>query len=168
MAVTKLVDLGITRVWWVVDPAFVATAPTVALITAGKDLSTYLLPDYEFTADSSTTISERDITATAEADTPTIGKVKASLHLFRSYTVGTGVVDPVGDLEATFLGLPTGWLIRRTGPTQSTAPLATQKVEVANFIADIPQKEGGAGTGFLKLTVPLLPQGLYYPSVALV
>jgi len=168
MVATKLVDLGITRVWWVTDAAFNPAAPTATLITAGKDLSTYLLPDYEFSADASTTISERDITATAEADTPTIGQIKASLHLFRSYTVGTGVVDPIGDLEAAFVGLPTGWLVRRTGPAQSVAIAATQKVEIANFIADVPQKTGGQGTGFLKLTVPLLPQGLYYPSVAVV
>ena len=165
MVATKLVDLGITRVWWVTTIA-APPAITAAEITAGKDLSTFLLPDYEFSADASTTISERDITATTESDTPTIGQIKASLHLFRSYTVGAGTVDPVGDLEQFFIGLPSGWLVRRTGPAQATAIAATQKVEMANFIADVPQKTGGQGVGFLKLVVPLLPQGLYYASQA--
>ena len=162
MVAAKLVDLGITRVWWVTtvsDPIHI----TAAEITGGKDLSSSLLPDYQFSADSSTTISERDITAVVDAETPTIGKIKGSLHLFRIFTTG-GVPDTT-DLESTFVGLPSGWLVRRTGPPASTTIAAAQKVEIANFVADVPQKEGGAGTGFLKLTVPLLPQGLYYPSV---
>ncbi len=163
MTVGKLVDLGITRVWWVTAVA-TPTAITAAEITAGKDLSSALLPDYVFSADASTTISERDITAVVDAETPTIGKVKGSLHLFRVFSSTTGLPDTT-DLEATFVGQPSGWLVRRTGPPTGTAILAAQKVELANFVADIPQKEGGSGTGFLKLTVPLLPQGLYYPSV---
>jgi hypothetical protein len=141
--------------------------PTVAEIGAGKDLSTSLLPDYVFSADVSTTISERDITAVVDAETPTIGKVKGSLHLFRIFDSATNLPHTT-DLEAAFVGLPSGWLIRRTGPPAGTTVATTQKVELANFVADIPQKEGGSGTGFLKLTVPLLPQGLYYPSFTLV
>ena len=164
MTAAKLVDLGITRVWWVtamVSPGH----PTVAEIGTGKELSSSLLPDYQFSADSSTTISERDITAVVDAETPTIGKIKGSLHLFRIFTTG-GVPDTT-DLEQTFVGLPYGWLVRRTGPPVATAVATGQAVELANFVADVPQKEGGAGTGFLKLTVPLLPQGLYYPSYSL-
>ena len=68
MTVGKLVDLGITRVWWVTTMA-IAGQPTVAEIGAGKDLSPSLLPDYVFNADASTTISERDITAVVDAET---------------------------------------------------------------------------------------------------
>ena len=167
MAASKLVDLGITRVWWVTDAAFNPAAPTAALINAGKDLSTYLLPDYVFAADASTTISERDITAVVDSDTPTIGKVKGSLHLFRAFNQATGAPDTT-DLESTFVGNPTGWLVRRTGFATATALVATHLVELANFVADVPQKEGGTGTGFLKLTVPLLPQGTYTASIAVV
>jgi len=166
MAVGKLVDLGITRVWWVTTMA-IAGQPTSTEINGGKDLSASLLPDYMFSADASTTISERDITAVVDAETPTIGKVKGSLHLFRIFNSATSLPDTT-DLEATFVGLPYGWLVRRTGPPAATALASTQKVELANFVADVPQKEGGSGTGFLKLTVPLLPQGLYYPSFTLI
>lgn len=167
MVASKLVDLGITRVWWVVTIAN-SLAPTVAEITAGKDLSPYLLPDYVFAADASTTISERDITAVVDADTPTIGKLKGSLHLFRAFNTATGLPDVATDLESTFIGNPSGWVVRRTGPAQATAITAGQKVELGSFIADVPQKEGGTGTGFLKLTVPLLPQGVYRASIAVV
>ena len=166
MPAAKLVDLGITRVWWVTTIA-TPTAPTVAEITAGKDLSKYLLPDYVFAADASTTISERDITAVVDSDTPTIGKLKGSLHLFRAFESTTGLPDTT-DMEAAFIGNPAGWLVRRTGPAQATAITAGQKVELGSFVADVPQKEGGTGTGFLKLTVPLLPQGVYYASQAIV
>jgi len=166
MAVGRLVDLGITRVWWVTTMS-IKGQPTSTEITNGKDLSNFLLPDYAFAADASTTINERPITATVDAETPTIGKLKASLTLFRYFDTTSKLPDTT-DLEQAFIGHPAGWLVRRTGPPATTAIASGQFVELANFIADVPQKEGGTGTGFLKLTVPLLPQGLYNPSFALI
>lgn len=166
MAVARLVDLGITKVWWVTTMA-IAGQPTSTEITGGKDLSDFLLPDYTFAADASTTINERSITSTVDAETPTIGKLKGSLDLFRIFDSTTKLPDTT-DLEAAFIGNPYGWLVRRTGPPATTAIASTQKVELANFIADVPQKQGGTGTGFLKLMVPLLPQGLYNPSFTLI
>ena len=166
MAVARLVDLGVTKLWWVTAMT-IAGQPTSTEISAGKDLSTLLLPDYEFTADSSTTISERSVTAVVDSSTPTIGKVKATLVLFRVFDSVTKLPDTT-DFEAAFIGNPAGWLVRRIGLPNTTAAASGQKVELANFVADVPQKMGGQGTGFLKLTVPLLSQGLYFPSFTLV
>jgi hypothetical protein len=164
MTGTKLVDLGITRVYWV---SAIAALPTLTLaeVTAGKDISKSLLPDYTFGADASTTVSERDITALFDAETPTIGKYKGSLHLFRQLLV-TGLVG-TDDLLSTFSGLPSGFLVRRVGPPATQILAVADKVDVGQFIADVPQIEAGTGSGFLKATVPLLPQGYYYPSISL-
>lgn len=165
MTGSKLIDLGVTKVWWVttvVSP----TAITVAEITAGKDISTALLPDYSFGADASTTVTERDITALFDADTPTIGKYKGSLHLFRKI-LNTGLAG-TDDLLSTFAGKPRGYLVRRIGLPSTTAIAALQVVDIGEFIADVPQQEAGTGSGFVKLTVPLLPQGYYYPNVSVV
>ena len=165
MAVARLVDLGVTKLWWVTSMT-IAGQPTSGEITGGKDLSTLLLPDYEFTADASTTIKERSVTAVVDSETPTIGKVKATLILFRVFDVSTKLPDTT-DFEQSFIGNPAGWLVRRIGLPSTTAAAAGQKVELANFVADVPQKMGGQGTGFLKLTVPLLSQGLYFPTFTL-
>jgi hypothetical protein len=166
MAVARLVDLGVTKVWWVTSMG-IAGQPTSAEITGGKDLTSFLLPDFTFTADSSTTINERAINAVVDSETPTIGKVKGSLDLFRFFDSTTKLPDAT-DLEATFVNLPYGWLVRRIGLPSTTAAASGQKVDLANFIADVPQKAGGQGTGFLKLTVPLLSQGQYFSTFTLI
>jgi hypothetical protein len=163
MTGVKTVDLGITRVWWVTTIAALP-AITAAEITAGKDISKSLLPDYSFGADASTTVSERDITALFDSNTPTIGKYKGSLHLFRKLLV-TGIAGS-DDLLTAFTGLPHGYLVRRVGPPATQALAAADVVDVGEFIADVPQQEAGTGSGFLKLTIPLLSQGYYYPSLA--
>lgn len=164
MTGVKTVDLGITRVWWVTTIAALP-ALTAAELTAGKELSKSLLPDYMFGADASTTVSERDITALFDSDTPTIGKYKGSLHLFRKLlTTGLAGTD---DLLTTFSGLPHGYLVRRVGPPATQAPASADVVDVGEFVADVPQQEAGTGSGFLKLTVPLLAQGYYYPAITL-
>lgn len=164
MTGTNIIDLGITRVWWV---STIAALPllTVAEVTAGKDLSKSLLPDYKFGAEASTTISERDITALYDSDTPTIGKFAGSLHLFRKLLV-TGAAG-TDDLVATFTGKPHGYLVRRVGPPSGQVLAVGDIVDVGEFIADVPQIEAGTGSGFLKTTVPLLSQGYYYPLLTL-
>lgn len=160
----KTVDLGITRCYWVLT---IAAPPvvTLAAVTAGVDISKVLLPDYTFGADSSTTVTERDITALYDAETPTIGKYKGSLHLFRML-LATGAPG-TEDLITNFSGFPAGYLVRRVGPPATQVMAVGDKVDVGQFIADVPQIEAGTGSGFLKMTVPLLPQGYYYPSITL-
>lgn len=164
MTGVKTIDLGVTRVWWLTAVA-AAPALTVAEIGAGKDLSKSLLPDYMFSADSSTTVSETDITALFDADVPTKGKYKGSLHLFRQLlTTGLAGTD---DYLSTFTGLPHGYLVRRVGPPQAQVVAIGDVVELAEFVADVPQMEAGTSSGYLKMTVPLLAQGYYFPKVTL-
>jgi len=162
---TNLVDLGVRRVWWVTTVA-VPTAITVAEITAGKDISKSLLPDYKFAPGASKTVDEKDITALFDSSTPTIGTYEGSLHLFRKM-LGTGLAG-TDDLKATFTGRPLGYLVERVGPPATQALATGDKVNVGQFIADNPQPDPASDSSFLKLMVPLLPQGYYFPDVSVV
>ena len=160
----KTVDLGVIRLFWVTTIAAIP-AITATEVNAGKEVSKYLLPSYSFGADATTTVSERDVTALFDADTPTIGKYKGSLELFRSLlTTGLAGTD---DLLSTFSGYPHGWLVRRIGPPSTQAIATGDVVDVGEFIADVPQQSAGGGNGMVKIMVPLLSQGYYYPQVTL-
>lgn len=165
MTGANLVDLGVRRVWWVVTVAD-PTAITVAEITAGKELSKSLLPDYKFAPGASKTVDEKDITALFDSSTPTIGTYEGSLHLFRKM-LNTGVAG-TDDLKATFTGRPSGYLVERVGPPATQALATGDKVNVGQFIADNPQPDPASDSSFLKLMVPLLAQGYYYPDVSVV
>lgn len=164
MTGVKTVDLGVTRVYWVTTVA-AWPALTATEVTAGKEISKFLLPDYTFGADPSTTVSETDITALFDADVPTKGKYKGSLHLFRALlTTGLAGTD---DLLTAFTGFPHGYLVRRIGPPATQVLATADVVDAGEFVADTPQQEAGTGSGYLKLTVPLLAQGYYFPKVVL-
>lgn len=163
MTGVKTVDLGITRVFWVTTVA-AWPALTATEINAGKDLSKYLMPDYTFGADPSTTVSQADITALFDADVPTKGKYKGSLHLFRQIITATGLAG-TEDLLSTFTGYPHGYLVRRVGKPATSALITGDIVDAGEFVADTPQLEGGTGAGYLTFMVPLLAQGYYFPAV---
>lgn len=159
----RMVDLAVTTYWWVTtiaDPA----APTVAELTAGKNISQYLTTATTFGADDSDTVSEKAITETAQIDVPTIQKYAASLEFFRDFTSGA---PSANDLSNTFQGAnEQGYLVRRIGFAATAAPVAAQKVEVGKFIADVPKYRGGEGNGFVKGSVKLLQQGFYKANAA--
>lgn len=161
MTGSNTVDLGVRRVYWVTTVANPA-AITLAEITAGKELSKSLL-DYKFGPTASKTVDEKDITATFDAQTPTIGVYEGNLHLFRKL-LNTGVAG-TDDLKSTFTGRPSGYLVERVGPPATQALAAGDKVNVGQFTADNPQPDPLSDSSYLKLTVPLLPQGYYYPDV---
>ena len=69
------------------------------------------------------------------------------------------------DLKSTFTGRPAGYLVERVGPPATQDLAAGDKVNVGQFVADNPQPDPLSDSSYLKLTVPLLPQGYYYPDV---
>lgn len=161
MTGSNLVDLGVRRVYWVTTVANPA-AITLAEISAGKELSKSLL-EYTFGPTASKTVDEKDITALFDASTPTIGTYEGSLHLFRKM-LNTGLAG-TDDLKATFTGRPRGYLVERVGPPATQVLAVADKVNVGEFIADNPQPDPLSDSSYLKLTVPLLPQGYYFPDV---
>jgi hypothetical protein len=164
MTGTKTVDLGVTRVFWVTTVA-AWPALTATEVNAGIDISKALLPDYKFGASATTTVKERDITALFDSETPTIGSYQGSLHIFRKLlTTGLAGTD---DYLTAFTGYPHGYLVRRIGPPATQAIATGDVVDAGEFIADVPEQEAGTGSGFLKLMVPLLAQGYYYPKITL-
>jgi hypothetical protein len=164
----RTVDLGITRTWWVPD-ATVTAFPviTAAMLSAATDLTPFMLTDYSVRMDGSDSVNERGIGDLADINVPTIKKYTGSLHMFRSIIAATGLAGS-DDPLTTFAGNnESGYLVRRVGPLKSVAPAASQVVEAYKFIADSPQIEGGTGSGFLKVTVPLFSVGVFSLSIAL-
>lgn len=157
----RIVDLGVTKYVWVEGDTGIASvaAPSAAAITAGKDISQWVVTTTSVGPTASDTVSEKAITDTANAVVPTIGNYEGNLVLFRDYTAGLPTADV--DLLETFADGAVGFLVKRVGKPAATAIAATDVVEVYKFRADNPQPSGGAGDGYLKLTVPLLQQGLF-------
>lgn len=155
----RIVDLGVTKYSWVTSIADVA-APTSTELTAGKDISQYVVTTTAVGPTASDTVNERAITDTSNAVVPTIGNYEGNLVLFRDYTAGVPTTGT--DVMETFNAAGVvGYLVRRLGKPATDAFAAADKVEVYKFMTDTPQPNGGAGDGYLKLTVPRLQQGSF-------
>lgn len=160
----RTVDLGITQCFWVPGDTGLTTpsAPKATEISAGKNISPYLVTTYDVGADASDTIDERAITDVANVVVPTVGNYHGTLVLFRDLTAGAPTADDPLTTIANAVG-QVGWFCRRLGLPNSTAPASTQKMwEVYKFMTDTPQITGGTQSGYLKATIPLLQQGTFY------
>lgn len=157
----RLIDLAVTKVAWVPAIANVqAPATATELLAAGtKDLGPYLTTNYKITMEDSDTVTEKSITETAHIDVPTIQKYSGMLELFRDFTAGV----PSGtDFTTYFAGAnETGFIVRRVGKASSVAFAVGDVLEVYKFIADSPKFVAGTGSGYVKGSVKLLPQGVF-------
>jgi hypothetical protein len=166
----RLVDLNVTRYDWVPGAAGLTTpsAPKVTELVAGtvKALSPYVVTTTSINPTASDTVTEKGITDTTNAVVPTIGNFDGSLVLFRDFTSGTATAN---DPLSIFTGAGVvGWIVRRLGLPAATAWAIGQKVDVFYVMSDAPQQTGGQSDGYLKLTVPLLQQGVMYLGVTTV
>lgn len=153
----RIVDLGVTKYAWVPTIGDV-NAPTVTELTAGKDISQYVVTSTTVGPAASDTVNERAITDTANVVVPTIGNYEGNLVLFRDYANGTPSTD---DALTTFKSGDVGYLVRRVGKAYDVAFAASDQVEVYKFMVDQPQVQGGTGEGYLKATIGLLQQGQF-------
>lgn len=166
----RLVDLNVTRYDFVPGATGLTTPATpkvTELSAAGtKALSSYVVTTTSINPTSSDTVSEKGITDTSNAVVPIIANFEGTLNLFRDYTAGTPTAtDPMTIFTGSGV---VGWIVRRLGLPASTAWAIGQKVDVFYVMADNPQQTGGQADGYLKLTVPLLQQGVMYLGVTTV
>lgn len=156
-----------TTIWWV-PLAGIAnyTAPTVAELTAGINISAAIVTGYTLAATDSDTDDSKTITDEGNVQTPTFGNYEANLSFFR---------DAIGDTPTIFTtaislftgGRVEGWLVSRHGFKSTTAPLAAQLVSVFRVVSDYHQTVEGDGGAPIQLTVPFLPQGQMALNVAI-
>ena len=159
----RFVDQGKTKLMWVPGDTTITnvSAPTAAQInTTGIDLTCLMVSTYEVMPDASDTTNERAVCETANVVAPTIQNYKGNLVLFRQFDDVTFVPE-TDDALNYFTYSALGWFVRRIGKPYTTAFAATDIVEVYKFMSDTPQPNGGTGEGYLKVTVPLLPQGTF-------
>jgi len=165
VAGARTIDLGVTRVAWVTTIA-AFPAITAAEATGGVDLTPFLLTDYKVGMTGAKSVNEMGIGDLADINVPTIATYAGSLHVFRSL-LATGLVG-TDDLASTFNAVGvTGYVVRRIGPLRTVAFTTGDKVEAYKFAADAPELDGGQGSGFLKMTVPLFSLGVFNLSVTL-
>ena len=89
------------------------------------------------------------------------------MTLFRDYTAGTpSANDPLTTIGAV-AGV-VGWVVKREGIASSTAATTGQIVQAYKFATDNAQTSGGNGEGYLKVTIPLHPQGSFKVNSTLV
>lgn len=162
----RVVDLGRTRLLWVPGADGIADymAPELTELEAEgvRDLTCLMVTTYEVRMDGSDTTNERAVCETANVSTATIRNYMGRMDLFRDWDE-TDPLNPewtTDDVLKWLNYLDTGWFVRRNGP-QYDVPLADgQQIEVYKFMSDEPQTNAGTGSGFMKATVPLLPQGV--------
>ena len=161
----RIVDLGVTRYDWVPGILGLTTpsAPKVTeLVIAGtKNISPYVVTTTDIAPAPSDTVNEKGITDTANVVIPTVGNYGGNLILFRDYASGVpSANDPLTTIGSVS-GI-VGWIVRRVGLPYSTPYALGQRVDVFLFMTDNPLKTGGKDDGYLKVTIPLLPQGIFY------
>lgn len=159
----RMVDLSVTKLAWVTTIAN-PSAPTVAELNAGKDLSCLMTTSYEVRFDASDSVSEQAVCESSATVTPTIEKYMGNLVLFSDYAAG--VLSGTDAWSVFSNNYELGYFVRRLGLPYSTAWAAAQKIEVFKFVADRVQRTGGVASGYLKATVPLFPQGFAKDQVS--
>lgn len=162
----RKVDLGITRLAVVPSATGIENylAPALAELNAvgTRDVTCMMVSTYEVRMDGSDTTNERAVCETSNVSTPTIANYIGRMELFRDWDE----TDPMNpdwsndDVLEWLDYLSTLWFVRRNGFAYDVPWADGQKVEVYKFISDNVQTSGGTGSGFLKATVPLLPQGV--------
>lgn len=158
----RLVDLGVTQWLWIPGVSGITdeSAPTVAELTAGENISTQVVTTTDLAMQASDTVDERAVTDVTNVVVPTIGNYGGNLVMFRDYTTGAPTSDDPLAVIGDAVGV-VGWLAKRVGLPNSTAAAATQKYSLWLVMIDNPQLSGGQGDGFLKATFPLLQQGRF-------
>lgn len=158
----RFVDNGVTKLYWVEGDTGITdvSAPTVAQLNAGVDVTCSMVSTYEVRADASDTTNERAVCETANVVAPTIKNYMGNLVLFRLINASTFVPETGDPINVFEYGI-VGWFVRRLGAAFDVAWAANDQVEVYKFMSDVPQIQGGTGEGYLKATVPLLQQGTF-------
>ena len=159
----RMVDLATTTYWWTSGE----TEPTTAVLTAASvNISAYVVASTKFGSTSSDTVNEKSITDTQNSVVPIIGNSEATLVLFRDLTAGVPTAnDPLTTIGKTS-GI-VGWITKRVGFVSTTAATAGHFVDRGKYMTDVPVKSGGEGDGYLKVTIPMLQQGVYRTEIAL-
>jgi len=165
----RTIDLNVTTYWWIAGDAGIANpdAVSAAVLTAAKNISPYVHASTAVGPKSSDTATDKGITDTSNIVVPTIGNYEGTLVLFRDLAAGVpSANDPLTTI-GNAAGI-VGWIVRREGFASTVAAAAAQKVDVFKVATDTPQKSGGTGNGMLKVTIPLLQQGVMRVETALV
>lgn len=165
----RMVDLNVTTYWWIPQNTITnVDAISAATLTSAANISTSVVATTRVGATSSDTVSEKAITDVANAQVPTVGNYEGTLVVFRDMTAGV----PTASQDILFKIAKTagvgGWVVRRTGMASTAAAASGQLVDAFLFLTDNPQSSAGSGEGYLKATIPLLPQGIFRTEVALV
>lgn len=157
MANDRLIDIAVTKILVLTTAPSAPNAPTVAELTAGKDITPILTSGTEIDFEDSEVVTELGFADGQKVEAPSLGSFKVQLNMFRLWTTGAPGTD---DPSVTFTdNYPTLWVYKRVGLASSAAVAAAQKFTYFKITADRPREPAGVG-GFTKMMVKGLPQGV--------
>ena len=164
----RMIDLNATTYWWLPAASITNVAAiSAALLTSTANISAYVVASTKVGPASSDTISEKSITDVANCVVPVVGNYEGTLVAFRDFTAGVPSATDVLTTVANTAGVA-GWIVRRQGFASSVAAALGQIVEAYKVMTDNPQPSAGSGDGYIKTTIPLLPQGVFSTASTLV
>ena len=169
-----------TTIWWI-DQAALTTpsAPKVSELTtalasvvvgsAALNLSAALATGYTLNPTGSDTDASRSIVDSGTGESRGAGNYNGLLPFFMEKNP---LVNTTSDYLAAYKMFKTkgraGYIIRRLGKLYTSALIATDLVEVYQFLSAMPRFTEGNSGGPVKFVVPLLKQGFLVTNVAAV
>lgn len=161
----KLIS-GKTLIHWIEDPAYDPLLPSLALFTAGTDISCAIESGYTLNPAKSDVNTKRTICEEAESETPVRYNYEGALTFFREGDLAETASAFARAFEFFKNGRATGYLVRRVGPLRSVALAVGQKVDSFKFTADEPQDV--IDDDLIEFSVKYLQQGRMELDKALV
>ena len=128
---------GKTSIFWVEDPTYDPLLPSVALLTADRDISCAIATGYTLNPMKSDVNTKMTICDTAEVETPTRYNYESAMTFFREGDMADNTSAFARAFNFFGTAQKEGWLVRRSGLARNVAPTIGQKVDSFKFINDV-------------------------------
>ena len=147
-----------TRIDWIPASGFAdPTAPTIAELNAGTNISAAIKTGHKLSAKESDVDNSRTIADEGNVDTPTVANYEASITIYR---------DPIGAPSTVFttaldlFKAPVlGYLVSRQGKKYDQPYAAGDVYSVFSVESDRPRVEDGDSKAPITVTIEFVPQG---------
>jgi hypothetical protein len=157
---------GKTLIFWVEDAAYDPLLPSIAKLTAARDISCSIATGYSLNPTKSDVNTKQTICDVTEVETPVRYNYEGNLTFFRE----GDLADSVSAFARAFAFFGTerkaGYLVRRSGIARSIPLAVGQTVDSFHFVNDVYQDT--EDEELIMFTIKFLQQGTMELDTALV